>query len=146
METINKLKNYLIKILILFLIGGTIYYCTEMLCRGHSHYSMFILGGIDFLLIGAINEYIDWNMKLLHQAIIGSGIITITEFITGYIVNLKLHLEIWDYSNLPLNILGQICLPFSLLWIAVSLLAIILDDYIRYWIFDEEKPHYNYKI
>ena len=54
-----------------------------------------------------------------------------------------LHLNVWDYSNMPLNVLGQICLPFSLLWVIIAIGAIILDDYIRYCFFDEEKPRYK---
>ena len=55
-----------------------------------------------------------------------------------------LGLHIWDYSTMPLNIFGQICLPFSLAWMGLSGVAIILDDYIRYWFFNEEKPHYKW--
>ena len=38
------------------------------------------------------------------------------------------------------NVLGQICLPYSLLWILVAVAAIILDDWLRYLIFAEERP------
>ena len=106
--------------------------------------SMFILGGICFVVIGLINEVFPWDFGLLWQSLIGSVIITACEFITGVIVNIWLGLGVWDYSTLPFNILGQICLPFSLLWIIISCLAIILDDYLRYWIFNEEKPHYKF--
>ena len=51
-------------------------------------------------------------------------------------------MDVWDYSNMPFNILGQICLPFTILWFFISILAIVLDDWIRYIMFDEEKPHY----
>jgi uncharacterized membrane protein len=34
----------------------------------------------------------------------------------------------WDYSTLPFNILGQICLPFSLIWIVLSFPAIKIDE------------------
>ena len=77
------------------------------------------------------------------QGLIGSGIITVLEFLTGVLVNIVLHLNVWDYSNMPLNVLGQICLPFSLLWVIIAIGAIILDDYIRYCFFDEEKPRYK---
>lgn len=56
-----------------------------------------------------------------------------------------LGLGIWDYSNMPFNILGQICLPFSLLWVVLSACAIVIDDYERYWFFGEEKPYYLWK-
>lgn len=127
----------------LFLLGGLLYYLIEMLYRGYSHWTMFLLGGACFVLIGAINEYIPWRMPIWQQGIIGSLIITAGELIIGYIVNIQLGWQIWNYQDMPFNFMGQICLPFSLLWIAVSLAAIVLDDYLRYWLFDEEKPHYR---
>ncbi len=103
---------------------------------------MFCLGGLCFVLIGLINELIPWGMPLWQQALIGAGIITSLEFLTGCIVNLALEWHVWDYSGMPGNVLGQICLPYSLLWVLVAVLAIILDDWLRYLIFDEERPHY----
>ena len=50
---------------------------------------------------------------------------------------------VWDYSGMPLNYKGQICLPFSILWIFVSIAAVVLDDWLRYWLFGEERPHYT---
>lgn len=137
-----KIKNVL-KILVLLLIGGTIYFCVEMLWRGYSHISMFFVGGICFIAIGAINEYIPWEMGLIQQSIIGACLVTGIEFISGLILNIWLGFGIWDYSNLPFNIMGQICLPFFFAWIALSCVAIVLDDYLRYWLFKEEKPHYQ---
>ena len=45
-------------------------------------------------------------------------------------------------NSIVFNILGQICLPFTILWFFISILAIVLDDWIRYIMFDEEQPHY----
>ena len=128
--------------LILFWIGGLIYILIELVARGRTHWTMFIVGGVAFFLIGCINEKYR-SMALVKQMIIGSAVITLLEFVCGCIVNLMLGWNVWDYSNMPFNLLGQICLPFSLLWIAVGTLAIILDDYLRYWIFREEKPRYR---
>jgi len=47
------------------------------------------------------------------------------------------------YSALPFNILGQVCLPFMVIWFFLSLAAILLDDYMRYFIWNEEKPRYK---
>lgn len=132
-----------LKYLFLFIVGGAVYYSMEMLFRGYSHYSMAILGGICFIACGLLNEILSWDTPLLLQGLIGSGIITVLEFLTGVLVNMILHLNVWDYSNMPLNVLGQICLPFSLLWVIIAIGAIILDDYIRYCFFDEEKPRYK---
>lgn len=138
----NTLKN-IFKYLVLGIIGGVTYIMIELLYRSYTHWSMFIVSAIAFILIGLINEYINWNMKLWKQMLIGSGIVTVMEFISGYILNIKLGWHIWDYSNVPFNVMGQICLPFSIAWVFISLIAIVADDYLRYWLFGEEKPHYK---
>lgn len=96
-----------------------------------------------FLSVGLINEILPWSMSIILQGIIGSIMITLVEFLSGCYLNLYLMLGIWDYSQLPFNILGQVCLQFSLIWIILSILAVVVDDYLRYWLFDEEKPHYR---
>lgn len=136
--------NNIFKMIALLLIGGAVYFYIEILWRGYSHISMFILGGICFVLLGLINEFLPWEMGLLWQSLIGAGIITCLELITGLIVNVYLELNVWDYSNLPLNFMGQISVVYALLWIPLSCAAIVLDDYIRYFAFNEEKPHYTF--
>ena len=128
---------------ILFLFGAISYVLIELLWRGYSHWSMFLLGGICFLLVGQINEYFTFEIPLAVQAVIGSFIITLFEFCTGCVVNLHLGLNVWDYYDMPYNILGQICLPYSILWVFLSIVCIIADDYIRYFFLGEEKPHYK---
>lgn len=135
----------LVKYLILFLIGGGLYCLIELIARGHTHWTMGIVGGICFLVCGAVNECLSWDTALWIQMAICCLCITIIELISGCILNLALGLQIWDYSNLPLNFIGQICLYFSILWYFLSLVAIVLDDYIRYWFFGEEKPKYKFK-
>ena len=131
------------KYLFLFCIGGLLYMSIEILYRGYTHCSMGILGGISFVSIGLINEILSWDTPLAIQALIGSIMITLYEFITGVILNIWLGLGIWDYSNLPFNILGQICLPFSIIWYFLSIVGICLDDFLRWKFFGEEKPRYK---
>ena len=60
----------------------------------------------------------DW-LAALHPVIggmIGALVITCIELIAGVIFNILLRQDVWDYSNMPLNFLGQICLPFSAVW------------------------------
>lgn len=134
-----------LKHIILFLIGGMIYFCLEIIWRGYSHWTMVLIGGVCFVACGLINEVFDWNMPMWKQMLICSMSITSIEFVSGCVLNLILELNVWDYTGMPFNILGQICLPFSLLWFALSLVAIIFDDYLRYWFFGEEKPHYIWR-
>ena len=138
----EKLKAIL-KHAVLALCGGCVYFLIEMAWRGHSHWTMAVLGGVCFVLIGDINEFIPWNMPLILQGAIGSSIVTVLELVSGIILNLWLGLGIWDYSNMPFNFLGQICLPFSLLWVALSIVAVVLDDWLRYWLFGEDRPTYT---
>ena len=138
----NKFK-IITKYLFLGTIGSIIYMSLEILWRGYTHWTMGILGGICFICLGLINELLSWETPLILQMLIGGIIITILEFITGCIVNLWLGWNVWDYSNLPLNLLGQICLPFSILWYFISAIGIVIDDYIRYIYFDEERPRYK---
>ena len=133
------------KEIILWLIGGLLYMGIELMWRGYSHWTMFVLGGICFVLLGRFNEVIPWVMPLWMQVLIGTAIITGLEFITGCIVNLWLGWNVWDYSNVPFNVIGQICLPYILLWIQISLAGIVSDDYLRHWLFKEEKPHYCWR-
>ena len=129
----------------MFIIGGTVYILMELAWRGYSHIAMFVVGGIAFLCIGRINEYLPWDLSFWIQCLAGDAIILILEFVSGCILNLWLQLNIWDYSNLPLNILGQVCLPFAIIWYLAAAFAIVADDYLRYWLFGEEKPRYNFK-
>lgn len=126
----------------LALIGGCIYYAIEIAWRGHSHWTMAVLGGVCFVLVGGINEYFPWSMSLALQGAIGAAIITALEFVAGVVLNVWLGLGIWDYSALPFNVLGQICLPFTLAWVPLAVVAVVVDDWLRYFLFGEEKPHY----
>lgn len=132
------------KWLVLFIIGGALYALLEICWRGYTHWTMMVLGGVLFLLIGGLNEVaLTWETPLILQGIYGAAITTAAELLAGVILNIYLGLGIWDYSQMPFNLLGQICLPFSLLWVALSIVAVILDDYLRFWLFGEERPRYR---
>lgn len=139
MKKIPKLLQFLI----LFAVGGSVYVMIELLWRGRSYPSMFVLGGICFYLIGLINEKYPWDMPLISQMFISSIIVTTLEFIFGVILNIVLKLGIWDYSQMPYNLCGQICLLFSILWFLLSAVAIVVDDLIRWKWFGEMKPRYH---
>lgn len=134
-----------IKYLILFLLGGYTYYAIEILWRGYSHYSMIICGGICFIYAGLQNEQVEWDYPFWKQVLRVEAFILSAEFITGCIVNLWLGLNVWDYSGLPGNILGQTCPQFALLFLPLSAIAIIVDDFIRWKWFGEEKPRYKWR-
>ena len=135
-------KNVILRYTLLFLLGGFSYCFIEILFRGYSHISMLIAGGICFVLIGNLNRKRK-DMSLVGQMFLSAFIITGIELVTGLIVNVWLGLEVWDYSSLPYNFMGQICLLYTNIWFFLSILGILLDDYTRYWLMGEEKPHYK---
>lgn len=131
-----------IKYLILLIIGGASYYLIEVFARGFSHWTMFLVGGICFILVGIINETTP-KMPLIRQMVLSMVIITAVEFFCGCVLNLWLGLNIWDYTDEFGNFLGQICVKHTIYWFLLSSIGIILDDYIRYFLFCEERPKYR---
>lgn len=141
----KKYFESFIEYLFLLILGGSIYYGIEILYRGYSHLSMILVGGLCFIEIGLINEVLSWNMKFWKQVLIGDILVLITEFTSGVILNICLGLNVWDYSNLPFNLLGQICLPFAIMWLPIVAVAIVLDDWVKYILGKGDKPRYTWK-
>lgn len=144
MEKAKKILKFIGRELALFVIGALIYMLIEILFRGHTHWTMGIVGGLCFVIIGLLNEGYNWEMPFWKQCLIGACVITALEFVSGIVLNVILGLGIWDYSGMPFNLFGQICLPFSIAWFFLSGVAVVLDDYIRYWFFGERKPQYHW--
>ena len=116
----------IMKYFIIFLTGGTAYNIAEYLWCGYSHWTMAIDGGICLLGIYFIATGTDLNF--IYKVICSAGLITSVELISGIIINKILHWGVWDYSGLPMNFLGQICLRYTLLWAAlcIPLVALIV--------------------
>lgn len=108
---------------LLFLTGGIAYPVLEIVWRGHTHYSMALAGGICLCGIHEICNRRMKNRPLIEKCLAGAGIITGVELAVGVIFNGVLKMQVWDYSALPLNLFGQVCLPFSLLWALLTLPA-----------------------
>lgn len=99
----------------LFSTGGIAYGIIEILWRHRTHWTMVITGGICFMSLFRIFIKLK-NVKIVFKCLIGSGVITTIEFVVGCFVNLHLKMNVWDYSSLPLNLYGQICPIYSILW------------------------------
>ena len=114
----------LIKYPALLIIGGILYAALELLFRGRTHWSMVLAGGLAmvFLYLIAVKS----ALPFWEKWIIGGAVITVVEFLFGAIFNLKFKLGVWNYSYMPLNVLGQICPQFTALWIALSAVVIPL--------------------
>lgn len=139
-STMQRLAKYIL----LGGTGGAIYALIELAWRGYTHWTMILLGGLAFVLVGMINNVLPWEMRLQVQVAIGTAIVTGLEFTVGLIVNRWLGWNVWDYSDMWGNFMGQICPQYMVLWVPLVLAAIQLDDYLRYWAFGEDKPHYTF--
>ena len=104
----------------MFFLGGGSYVALELLWRGRSHVSMFLAGGLCFLLLGKLGK-IKPRLPLWLRCLLGAGIVTAVELGVGLLANRDY--TVWDYRQMPCNFRGQICLVYSLLWIPVSLLG-----------------------
>ena len=109
----------------LFSLGGLAYCGLELLWRGRTHYSMFLAGGTSLLLLGKLNRT-EPKLPLFLRAVVGSGIITMVELSAGLIFNRDY--TVWDYRDQWGNWLGQICPLFSLLWIGIAALVLLIYD------------------
>lgn len=99
----------------LFLTGAAGYSLIEMLWRGYTHWTMSLSGGLCFIIIYFSGESMT-EYSLWQKCILGAAVITAVELVVGIIVNIILKWNVWDYSKIPLNFMGQICLPYSVLW------------------------------
>lgn len=111
----NRRENW-----ICFTAGAAGYPLIELLWRGHSHWTMSCVGGICLTGIRRICHRMRAH-HLLTCCAACSGLITAAELAVGLLVNRVLHWKVWDYSRQPLNLWGQICLGYSLLWMLLSL-------------------------
>ena len=114
--------------LLVFTAGGLVYGLMELVWRGWTHWSMLLCGGLCLSIMYTLSSFdIAWWLKLLLSA----AAITWVEFSAGCIVNLCLGWQVWDYSAMPGNILGQICPQFCLLWLIVSAPGLCLCSLLR---------------
>lgn len=127
----------------MFLTGGFVYCGIEILYRGFSHFSMFLAGGVCFLLIGAVEALLGNSASIIGQMFFCGIMITIVEFFFGVVVNRQMHLNVWDYSGEQYNFKGQVCLLNTNLWFLLSGPAIVLYDLMRFFLLGIDMPHYK---
>jgi uncharacterized membrane protein len=108
-----------------FLLGGTVYQTLELWWRRRTHWTMFLAGGTCAVLLNFFCNDVFFQLPLPFKCLLGAVIITAVEFCFGCVVNLKFQRNVWDYSRMRGNVLGQICPYFSMLWCILSLPAIL---------------------
>lgn len=143
----ERIGKWVLSILLWFWAGG-VYFFAEVIWKTAQgspetiSWTMFALAIILAIPMERFGAELPWEMPLITQAGISALAVIATEFVAGLILNVALGLGIWDYSNMPGNIMGQICPQFALLWFVVSIIGIVLMDWMRYAVEGGEKPHY----
>ena len=112
----------------MFCLGGLGYIGLEFLWRGYSHGSMFLAGGLCFLLLGGLSRARPRLPGWLRYPV-GALIITMVELAAGLLVNRQF--GVWDYRDQWGNFCGQICPAFTALWIPVAALGMALYDWLE---------------
>ena len=109
------------------MLGAVGYSAMETIWRGHTHWSMAIAGGICFIIFSLVAKNMQGRSIFLKAGVCALGV-TAVEFIFGVIFNLWLKMDVWDYSHMPMNLLGQICPMFSLMWAGIALVFLPFAD------------------
>lgn len=114
--------------LLVYIIGAGLYGLIELLWRGWTHWTMLVCGGACFTLMYLISGF---AVPLWAKCLLSALVISTVEFCTGYLVNITLGWNVWDYSDRAFNIMGQICPMFSLIWLVLSVPGIYLCSGLR---------------
>lgn len=124
----------LLEYIIVFAIGAIVYSICEICWRGFTHWTMTLTGGLCLLCIYiTFNKFPDRPLWL--QCLEGCLTITAIEFIIGYIVNIQLKWNVWDYTSMPFNVMGQICPLYMAIWYIMSIPAIFICRLLKTKIF-----------
>ena len=139
----RRRKRIAVEYMTLFLLGGVGYAALEIAWRGYTCPVMVVIGGIGFLMVAGLNRRLSGS--LLPLSLLGGTAITALELCSGLCLNRWLGLTVWDYSDQPLNLMGQICLRFWGLWCLLAAGAAVAEGYLRYWLFDGARPAYSFR-
>lgn len=144
----ERIGKWVLSVL-LWVWAGSLYFFGEVIWKISQNrpetisWTMFALAIILSIPLERFGAELPWEMSLLAQAAISTAAIVATEFVSGIILNVVLGLGVWDYSNMPGNIMGQICPQFALLWFVVSIIGIVMLDWMRYAVEGGERPRYK---
>ena len=135
--------------MLLWTWGGALYFLLEVAYKtitGHPErisWAMLVLAIVLCIPVERAGYQLPWETPLWLQAAVCAVLVTLVEFIAGCVLNLWIGLDIWDYSDIPFNLLGQICFPFSVVWLVLCFLFIVVFDWMRYAVIGGDKPTYS---
>lgn len=124
------MKKYLLGIIVSFTIGFSVYPVIEILYKGHTHISMAFAGGICMILIFMTDCAME-SCSMISKAVASALAVTVTEFVFGVVLNVFLSMGVWDYSDMPANIMGQVCVRYFFVWLLLSFAALRVCRMIR---------------
>lgn len=131
--------------------GGTVYFLLEVAFKtitGHPErisWTMLVVAILLTVPVERAGAELPWSCPLWLQALCCSALVTAVELVSGLVLNLWLGLDIWDYTDLPGNFLGQICPQYSAVWWVLCLVFIPAFDWLRYAVEDGNRPHYYWR-
>ena len=136
---------------LLWFFGGTLYFLIEVAYKiavghpEHISWTMLVLTIVLTIPVERCGDGLPWSCPLWLQAMACAALVTVVELLAGLVLNGALGLNVWDYSSLPCNLWGQICLPFSLAWVALCLVFIPVFDWLRWAVEGGERPQYTWR-
>lgn len=95
----------------------------EVFWRGFTHWTMLLAGSLCLCVI----DYLDRNVTEIGnwgKAMLSALVILAVELVVGVLANIYGGIDVWDYSALPFNFMGQICLYYAIIWLFLARLIL----------------------
>ena len=137
--------------MLLWTWGGAVYFLLEVAYKtatGHPErisWTMLVLAIILCIPVERCGAELPWKCPLWLQALACAALVTAVELVAGLALNVWLCLDVWDYSNIPMNLFGQICPQFAVVWWGLCFCFILVFDWLRYAVAGGEKPTYTWR-
>lgn len=134
--------------MLLWFWGGTVYFLIEVAYKTATgspdriSWTMLVLAIFLCAPVERAGAELPWECPLWLQAEVCAALVTAAEMVAGLILNIWLKLGIWDYSGIPFNLWGQVCLPFSFAWWVLCLVFIPVFDWLRWAVIGGDRPKY----
>lgn len=119
-----------------FFVYGFLGWCTEVafaawkekrfVNRGFLNGPICPIYGIG---VGVVVQFLaSYKDNLLILYLTSIVLVTALEWVTGFILEKIFHNKWWDYSDMPLNLNGYVCLLFSLIW---GVACVVIVDFVH---------------
>lgn len=92
--------------------------------RGFLYGPICPIYGVGVLLMILFFAPLQENLLVFY--FVAVSVMTVWEYLVGWFLETTTHIKYWDYSHIPFNIKGRVCLPASLLWGVLSYVAVFL--------------------